>query len=93
MRGQLTLRRKQGRWASSVSERVTWLLEHPEQWKDWAGERDPRRRALVEALRTAGLIAKTTYWKDVRVVALILLATRTNERITKNVQHRSQNGS
>jgi hypothetical protein len=70
--------RKRGRWASTVRERVDWLRARPQLHKEWQGERqDPRRRQIVEALRDAGLISKTTYWKDVNVDALLRLTHAT----------------
>lgn len=76
-RGNLSIERKRGRWASTVRERVDWLRARPELYRGWQGERDPRQRQIVEALRAAGLISKTTYWKDVHVDALVRLSNAT----------------
>jgi len=71
--------RKQGRWASTVQQRVDWLLAYPNFWKDWCA-RDSRTRALVDLMRDAGLVSKTTYWKDIRMDSLILLAQRESNK-------------
>jgi len=76
----MTMERKRGRHASSVRERVEWLRARPQLHRDWQGEADPRRRAVVEAMRDAGLISKTTYWKDVHVEALLRLSKATVRR-------------
>jgi hypothetical protein len=67
MRGNLSLDRKRGRWKSTVRQRVAWLLAHRDLWKK-------DKRTIVEAMREAGLVARTTYWKDVHVEALFRLA-------------------
>jgi hypothetical protein len=71
MRGQLTLKRRQGRHKSSVRQRISWLQKHLAKYE--ALDTAVMKRAIVEAMKEDGLIAKTTYWRDVHLDALIAL--------------------
>lgn len=82
-RGKLTMDRKRGRWASTVRERVEFLRARPELHRGWQGDLDPRRRDVVEAMRDAGLISKTTYWKDVHVSDLLRLSKATIRAVSR----------
>ena len=71
----MTLTRRKGRFSSSIADRVRWLLEHPELWKDWTGhQRSPKQQEIVLAMQDAGLLSRKTYWPDVNLHALIHLA-------------------
>jgi hypothetical protein len=57
------------RVASSVRDRVRWLLNHPGLWDELdepTDSVDPRVMRLINESRKANLYAKTCYWKDVR---------------------------
>jgi hypothetical protein len=69
----MTLTRGQGRAASSVSRRVTWLQEN----SDICSSSDDRFVFL--AMKAAGLFAKNTYWKDVNIRQLVNLAKESAE--------------
>jgi len=56
--------RKAGRWASSVRERVDFLLANP-------GLCEMSRRTIVDRLKELQYVAKSTYWKDVRIEQLL----------------------
>jgi hypothetical protein len=54
----------------SDAERVYWLSCYPHLWKDWDGHFDSR---AVDRMKAAGLVAMSTYWKDVRLTRLIAM--------------------
>jgi hypothetical protein len=59
------------------------MLNHPEMWSAWTGEDDPRRRPIIEAMRSDALYAPTTYWKDVRITPLVMLARASKKAAEK----------
>ena len=69
----MTLTRRRGRWASTIRKRVAWLQRNTELW-----DKHVDAHVLVFAMKREGLIAQSTYWKDVNVEALCLLAAREN---------------
>lgn len=72
MRGRgITINRRKGRHASTVRRRVNWLMCHLELW-----DRHVDPHVIVFAMKRDGLIAKSTYWKDVNVEALCMLTLR-----------------
>ncbi len=66
--------------------RIEWLREHESLWRpllradeDWVHDPpEELKRALVEGMRKDGLVARTTYWKDVQI--LHMLADLVRER-------------
>lgn len=69
MRGRFTRTRQQGRHRSSVERRVQWLQQHTTLWNAHVDAHE-----LVFAMKGAGLLAPSTYWKDVNIEALCTLA-------------------
>lgn len=73
VRGQnYTSTRRPGRWKSSVKEKVRWLRSAEQYWKGVPYSRDLQKR-LVLAMKIDGLIAPSTYYRDVQIEALIKL--------------------
>ena len=59
---------------STFEQRVAWLLENRRLWKWRRRYNDPNRRILVAEMKTAGLIAPSTYWFDVRLTKEVYTA-------------------
>jgi hypothetical protein len=60
---------------STQTEKITWLLKHQSLW-DGFSVADPRWQGIVEKMREDGLIAESTYWKDVQVWNLVVEARK-----------------
>lgn len=70
-RTTIVVHRKVGDWTSSVAEKVAWLSAHAKQFKT--------EQEIVSAMKKAGLIAKSTYWRDVRLSRYFELVNGRNE--------------
>lgn len=68
--------RRKGNSKSTIQQRIDWLLEHPDKWERWTDHFDPRAQALVIEMKQQGLIAQSTYWRDVRLEVWIGLARK-----------------
>lgn len=64
---------RRGHCVATAADRVNWLLRNRHQWSGWC-HGDARSRRLVEAMRSRGLFAPTTYWRHVRIDDLVRLA-------------------
>jgi hypothetical protein len=65
------------------ADRVRWLLERAELWKELPskvvemGVKDwEQQRSIVEDMQAAGLYSRATSWRDVNLLRLIELARR-----------------
>lgn len=53
-------------------QKINWLLANPALWEDFP--RGCQYFRIVDGLKDAGLIGRTTRWEDVRLHRLVLLA-------------------
>lgn len=67
-----TVTRRRGRWTSSIADKVAWLRSAKQFWKGLPYSRDLQKR-LVKGMKIDGLVARTTYYRDVHIEALIKL--------------------
>lgn len=64
-------------WAQQQEARekkIQWLVDHYDLWNSWSvfdETTKKEQRRLVEGMRDAGLISKSTYWLDINLVRLI----------------------
>lgn len=61
------------------TERVEWMLANQTLWDRYGGMLSQRvvdRRQIVEKMKNDGVIATSTYWRDVDVEGLIAVARR-----------------
>ncbi len=74
-RDQISIRRL--RASDRRKARVLWLRWHPEYWKGWQGrKKDERVQVIIERMKMAGLLAPSTYDRDVNLDKLIAEAKK-----------------
>lgn len=56
---------------STYDEKLQWLRANRGLWKNYE-RHDARKRLIFEAMRRANLVSRTTYWKDVNLLGLIM---------------------
>ena len=54
--------------------KIKWLLANQKQWEGYKELGDPRHQSIIKAMKDAGIVAATTYWKDVNLHDLIIEA-------------------
>lgn len=62
---------------STRQAKVDWLLAHQDLWEGFPrGEQhtDPRQKSIVDEMKKARLISKSTYYPDVNLYNLIVEA-------------------
>jgi hypothetical protein len=68
--------RRMGRWASSVEDKLWWLENY--------GDMFHSKEEMVKAMKVAGVLSKTTYWRDFKLERYLELI---NERKTSSPRH------
>ena len=58
---------RHGRVKANRPLRVKWLAEHPHLW-------NKSKKDIVREMKSQGLIAATTHWKDVDIDTMIAMA-------------------
>ncbi len=52
---------------STIEQRIHWLLANPALWEEWDMPPVDISQEIVKRMKEAGLLAKSTYWKDVSI--------------------------
>jgi hypothetical protein len=60
---------------STRAEKIEWLIKNSDLWYGFTIA-DPRWQGIVEKMREEGLVAHSTYWKDVQIWNLIVEARK-----------------
>lgn len=71
-RGTLSIDRKKGGSSTTVRQKVDWLLENRDMWMG----RKFDDRVIIDAMKEARLFSRSTFWKDVNLTGLLILAAR-----------------
>lgn len=48
-----------------------WFIANPTIWEGWNPEVPETSKRIIRAMKRAGLLSETTYWKDVNIASIV----------------------